>query len=91
MANDIDMDSTMREIELQDNPNTGNIRDDLVKEISKLETDIGSAELQIQKQELEPMGHTPISPEQANEIQKNVVFLKKDLSKKRSDLRQLDE
>lgn len=79
--------STMREIDLEDN--SRNNRESLELEIIKLEGEIKSAEHSRDLAGAEPMGHTPISPEKANEQHKLLVFMKKNLLKAQSDLKSL--
>ena len=82
--------STMNEIEIDDNPDIRNRRDDLNGEISKIQDDLNSAEAKVLTSESLVFGQMPISPEQANEMKKEIVFLKKDLDHKKTELKELD-
>ncbi|MBX4205533.1 MAG: hypothetical protein KW788_05160 [Candidatus Doudnabacteria bacterium] len=87
------MNSTMQEIELQDqsqDQSTGNKRTDLKSDIANLEQDIVDAEANVKRLKDEDP-YTPISPELANEHKRGIVFLRKDLEKKKAEFSDLDK
>lgn len=64
----------------------GQSKGDLLKDISTLESDIKSAQqLVTDSNESRTSYSTTVSPEQSNERRKAIVFLKKDLEKKKSE------
>jgi hypothetical protein len=90
MADETDMDETMREIDHQDQPVVpANKREELQGDIKSLKADIVSAQETMDSVETSD-AYTPVSPEHANESKKNIVFLKKDLLKKQTEYDQLD-
>jgi hypothetical protein len=91
MTNSDDMKDTMNEIDMQDQPVVSvNMRESLKSDIKSLERDIKDAQETADRSDEDAPSHTPISPEQANESKKNIVFLKKDLAQKKSQFEQLD-
>jgi len=89
---DDSMTDTMDQIEKDDIPAVNlNRRDSLKSGIKNLETDIEKAQAEADRSSGEVYSHSPVSPEQANESKKNIVFLKKDLAKMKSEYEQLDQ
>lgn len=89
---DSDITETMNEIEEQDAPrNRTNLRESLQSDISILEIQIKEAQETTDNQNQMPYGFNPVSPEQANEDKRNLVFLKKDLAQKKFEYEKLDE
>ena len=84
------MNSTMDQIDLQDQRPVLNRRESLTSNILSLEKNIRQAEDEVRKSNEAPMGHMPITPEQANQRKKEIVFLKKDLAFKRSEIEELN-
>ena len=85
-----EMSETMRAIENEGRLVIGR-RETLKNDITKLEDDIKYAEDCAASAEAEAYSHTPVSPEQANEAKKDIVFMKKDLENKKSEYKSLDE
>jgi hypothetical protein len=85
------MESTMKEIDEQEEQGVPtNRRETLKKEISDLKHGIKEAQTTSDTAEAEIYSHTPISPEQANETKKGIVFMKKNLENKQTELDKLD-
>lgn len=82
----------MKEIESDDNQIDATLskRENLQADISTLEQNIKDAEQVIHDAQAENT-YTPVSPEQANENKRNVIFLKKDLASKKSEFDRLDD
>jgi hypothetical protein len=87
---DTDMDETMNEINGINHAGL-NMRDSLKVDISALEKNIKDAQDSADKSASEVYSYLPVSPEQANESKKNIVFLKKDLATKKSEYEKLDQ
>ncbi len=86
------MSETMNQIDMGDGPILAvNQKDDLKKDIEKLENDILAAEQMADQIDRDAPQHAPITPEQANLTKRNIVFLRKDLETKKSLYEQLDQ
>ncbi|HEX9503929.1 MAG TPA: hypothetical protein VF974_06485 [Patescibacteria group bacterium] len=83
------MESTMHDIDMQDNPNPRSKRD-MMRDISKLETEIKTAQEGVDvANEARTSYTTTVSPEQANARQKAIVFLKKALEEMKTEFEKL--
>ena len=85
----IAMSETMNQINQEDAPvkiKSETLEDD----ISNLEKDIKNAEDSAALVESQAYSHTPVSPEQANEVKKEIVFMKKNLASKKLELKDLN-
>jgi hypothetical protein len=92
MTDNTAMDETMNAIERSDEPvPTLNLRESLQADISNLKKGIKSAQEAVNDSQSswEP-AHSPVTPEQANTLRRDLVFLKKDLEKKESEFANLD-
>jgi hypothetical protein len=90
MLNSDEMNSTMHQIDIDDNPVSANKRDDLKKDISNIEMDIKTAQKEIDKSKIETYSYATVSPEEANERLRTIVFLRRDLAKKQDEYDHLD-
>jgi len=72
-------------------PATVNRRDDLLKDISNLEKELKKIQQGVLLSNEETPLSSSISPEQANQAQRDIVFLKRDLASKKSEIEKLDE
>lgn len=68
-----------------------NKRQSLQSDIANLKKNIKNAQAEVENSNLASSLQTSISPEQANESKKKVVFLRKDLAAKQSEYEQLDQ
>jgi hypothetical protein len=89
MNNDDPMQSTMQQIEMEDGPPLTDRKGDLEQEISTIEGSIRDAQKEVEQSNSQPYSYAPVSPEQANARLKSIVFLKKDLEKKRLEYDEL--
>ena len=80
------MESTMHDIDMQDNPNPRSKRE-MKRDISNLESDIKSAQAGVDEaNDSRTTYTTTVSPEQANARKKAIVFKIKDLEKMKDEL-----
>ena|SRR3989344_9314637 len=86
----MDMESTMLEIEQEHSSPSIYRRERLQKDIQNLEQEVKTSQDALTKSNKKPFGRSPLSPEQANESLKNIVFLKKDISAKQDEYGMLD-
>lgn len=94
-TDNISMAETMREIDKSDDETSTdtvshNKRENLEADISSIEKNIVAAQAVIDEDH-EENTYTPVSPEKANENKRNVVFLRKELESKKSEIKHLDE
>jgi len=68
-----------------------NRKDNLLLDISNLETDLKKAQREVLRATATMALSASITPEQANKTQRDIVFLKRDLANKKSEIAQLDE
>jgi hypothetical protein len=87
-----DMNETMSEINSADGaPVVVNIRNSLESDIADIKKNILDAQEDVNNSNLETTLMSAITPEQANETKKILVFLKKDLANKQEQFKELDE
>jgi hypothetical protein len=90
MMNLTGMEETMKEIGLSDESQDKSHKAETLRTgIMNLEKDIKDAELRVEISNAEHRAYAPVTPEQANERKKNIVFLKKDLTKMKTEYEQL--
>lgn len=80
---DARMASTMHQISLQDKSVNQAKKDNLLKEILAIEDDIKTAS------ETAARPQRQVSPEQANKLQRDMIFMKRNLEKKKAELEAL--
>ncbi|MBX4191678.1 MAG: hypothetical protein KW804_02685 [Candidatus Doudnabacteria bacterium] len=90
MNTDEQMQSTMLQIEMEDGSLLTDRSDDLKKEILKIEHNIKNAQSEIEESNSSPYSYDPVTPEQANARLKAIVFMKKDLENKRTEIEELN-